>query len=384
MAAPGDFEIFLTAPPGLEDVLLEEARARGFKGPKAQAGGVRIFGDWKDARRANLQLRGAGRVLVRLGSFRAGHLSQLAKTARDLPWDEVLRPDVPVRVDVTCRASAIHHAGAASERIGEGIARSMGARLAAPQDPDADDPAPEDLPVRVMARIEKDVCTISIDTSGVPLHKRGRKPAVGKAPMRETLAALFLRQSGHDGAEPLLDPMCGSGTFVLEAAEAAAGLNPGRTRFFAFELLAPHDAKAWARERAAAPSGPPPPLRFHGSDRDAGAIRMSSENAARAGVAGFTSFDCRTISEIEPPEGPPGLVIANPPWGARLGDARPLFGLHAAYGQVLKDRFRGWRAALITSEPKLAYATGLPFEPPGAPVANGGMRVQLFKTGPLG
>ena len=133
-------------------------------------------------------------------------------------------------------------------------------------------------------RIDDDLCTISVDTSGELLHRRGHKQAVNAAPLRETLAALFLRACGYHGHEPVLDPMCGSGTFVIEAAEIAMGLAPGRSRRFAFERLATFDAAAWAALAAAAPPCATS-LRFHGRDRDAGAIAMSRANAGRAGVA---------------------------------------------------------------------------------------------------
>src|SRR5690606_3140925 len=132
-------------------------------------------------------------------------------------------------------------------------------------------------------------CTIAVDTSGEPLHKRGFKEAVSKAPMRETLASLFLRQCGFDGTHTVVDPMCGSGTFVIESAEMAAGLNPGRSRHFAFEQLATFDKAAWQRMRETG-TVTRPAVRFYGSDRDAGAISMSRANAERAGVAEFTEF----------------------------------------------------------------------------------------------
>src|SRR5690606_39247284 len=131
-----------------------------------------------------------------------------------------------------------------------------------------------DAPVRIVARVEDDLVTLSVDTTGEALHRRGHKQAVNAAPMRENLASLFLRQAGYTGAGPVLDPMCGSGTFVIEAAEIAAGLKPGRARGFALEHLASFDRDLWdamRREDAVTP----PTQRFFGSDRDAGAIRMS-------------------------------------------------------------------------------------------------------------
>jgi putative N6-adenine-specific DNA methylase len=196
------------------------------------------------------------------------------------------------------------------------------------------------------------------------------------------MAAMFLRQCGFDGREPVVDPMCGSGTFVIEAAEIAAGLAPGRARSFAFEKLATFHAAAWERLRAAR-TGTTPAIQFFGSDRDAGAIRMSRANAERASVSGFTIFKQQAVSDLVPPEGSPGLVIVNPPYGTRIGDKKPLFALHGALGQTLLSRFSGWRVGLITTDAGLAKATGLPFMPPGAPVLHGGLRIRLFQTAPL-
>ncbi len=205
-------------------------REKGFKGARAVPGGVTVKGGWPDVWRANLEIRGAGRVLARIGSFRVLHLAQLDKRARRFAWGDVLRKDVPFRIEASCKSSRIYHSGAAAERIERAIREELGATAS----PEAE--------VCIRARIENDLCTLGVDTSGELLHKRGHKEAVNKAPMRETLASLFLRQCGYDGTEPVVDPMCGSGTFIIEAAEIAAGLKPGRSRHFAFEQLANFDA----------------------------------------------------------------------------------------------------------------------------------------------
>jgi putative N6-adenine-specific DNA methylase len=196
------------------------------------------------------------------------------------------------------------------------------------------------------------------------------------------MAALFLQQCGYNGIEPVVDPMCGSGTFVIEAAEIAARLNPGRLRHFAFEDLATFDAEAWQRMREVK-SARIPSARYYGSDRDAGAIAISRENAERAGVAAFTEFKQGAISDLHPPAGAAGLVIVNPPYGSRLGDKKQLIPLYSALGQTLKSRFQGWRVGIVTTESMLAHATGLPFLPTDAPVQHGGLRVTLFQTAAL-
>jgi putative N6-adenine-specific DNA methylase len=373
MTINSEFEIFLVAAPGLEAVLCLEAQAKGFKSAQTVPGGVAFRGGWPAVWRANLEIRGAGRVLARMAEFRALHLAQLDKRARRVAWGEVLRKDVPFRVEASCKSSRIYHSGAAAQRIETAIREEFGARVSLEAD------------VCVRVRIEDDLCTIGVDTSGDLLHKRGHKEAVNRAPMRETMASLFLRQCGFDGSEPVVDPMCGSGTFVIEAAEIAAGLKPGRSRSFAFEQLATFDAAVWQRMQAdgTLPAPIQQGVRFYGSDRDAGAIDMSRANAARAGVTEMTEFRQHAISDLVAPEGPPGLVIVNAPYGTRVGDKKKLQPLYAAFGRVLLAGFSGWRAGLITTEPSLAKATGLPFAKPSAPVAHGGLRVTLFTTGKL-
>jgi putative N6-adenine-specific DNA methylase len=368
--ANDDFEIFLVASPGTEATLCSEAKSLSFVSAELVAGGVTVRGGWPEVWRANLELRGCTRVLARIGLFHAGHLAQLDKLARKFPWNMYLRRDVPVNVEVTCKKSRIYHAGAAAQRIETAIREELKTVIS------------EDAAVSIKARFENNLCTISIDTSGDSLHKRGHKEAIGKAPMRETLAAHFLRRCRFDGQETVVDPMCGSGTFGIEAAEMALGLKPGRTREFAFEHLKKFDAEVWNAMRGGYVAKETK-FRFFGSDRDAGAIRMAAANAKRAGVSALMHFQTQSISELTPPDGPPGLVIVNPPYGTRIGDKKPLLALHAALGQTLKTGFAGWRVGLVTTEVSLAKATGLPFGPPDIPVNHGGLRVLLFQTKPL-
>jgi len=359
-----DHTIFMACLPGFEPLLLAEAQGLGLPGATALPGGVEFTGGLAEVARANRESRLASRVLLRIGEFRAMHLAQLDKRLHKLPWAEWLRPDVPVRVEASCTRSRIYHQKAAAERLERAIADSVGAPIAADG-------------LRVMLRIDDDLATISVDTSGEGLHKRGFKQFTGKAPLRETMAAGFLRQMGYDGTQPVLDPMCGSGTFLLEAAEIAAGLPPGRARSFAFEQF------AGVRSLTAAPDiSHPPVLRYYGYDRDQGAIQGARANAERAGVADWTSFACQPISALTRPDGPPGLVMVNPPYGGRIGNIGQLYGLYASLGKVLTEQFQGWRVGLVTTDAKLAHTTGLKLDG-GPPIPHGGLRVRLFQSGPL-
>jgi len=365
-----NFEIFLATAPGLENALYEEVRKKGFKKTKLVTGGVAIQGGWPEVWRANLWVRGASRILARIDSFKAVHLSQLETCAKKIIWTDILNPKYSFRVEVTCSKSRIYHSGAAVERI----ERAISSVLKTAPSPDA--------AIKIMARIDKDICTLSVDTSGELLHKRGFRVAINKAPMRENMAALFLQQCGYDGTEPVYDPMCGSGTFVIEAAEIAARLNPGRGRDFAFEKLVTFDSQAWDKMRSVNRE-PEKGINFYGSDRDSGAVKMSADNATRAGVGDLTEFTQQTITDIMPPCDTAGLIILNPPYGKRISDRQKLMPLYQSLGKVLRENFSGWRVGIITTDKSLAEATALQFLPTNAPVQHGGLRVTLFQTAEL-
>lgn len=361
------YEILLVTPPGFEDILRAEVTEKGFRKAKTITGGVLIKGGWPEVWRANLQLRGASKVLVRLGSFRAFHLSELDKKARQFPWDDYIKPKTPIRVEVSTSKSKIYHKKAAAERI----ERALSDILNCEPDPEAE--------LQIKIRLFKDICTISLDSSGEGLHKRGAKEALNKAPLRETLAALSLRACGFKGKEPVIDPMCGSGTFILEAAEIASRLDAGRNRSFAFEKLKNFDPEAWTTLKES--SNPHTPEgRFFGFDRDQGAIGFATANAERAQVSSITTFTRQTLSTIEAPESPTGLMITNPPYGMRIGDQKKLFPLYQSLGHKFKSNFAGWRLGLITNSEKLARATGLDFQDNPIAFSHGGINVKLYQT----
>lgn len=365
-----DLEIFLVTAPGLETPLAEEARDCGFQKPKVSKGGVTIKGDWSTVWRANLMLRGPSKILVRIGSFHAVHLAQLDKRARRFPWDEFLTKDHPVRVEVSSAKSKIYHKKAAQERFERAITEELGA------------PIGGDEAISIKVRIFEDLCTISLDTSGEALHKRGSKQALNKAPMRETLASLLLRASGYEGKGPIIDPMCGSGTFVLEAAEMAMGLPAGRHRSFAFEKLVTFDPLAWQElKENAAPENKPLPFKLYGFDRDAGAIKKSQQNAKRADLDHVTDFSQQAISALTLPEGAEtGLIIVNPPYGHRIGDVKDLLPLYQSLGHRLREQFKGWSVGLVTNSDRLAKATNLNFQTKRYAFSHGGIKVKLYQS----
>jgi putative N6-adenine-specific DNA methylase len=357
ISAPG--VVFLVGTPGLEDALEAEATRAGFDGVTRVSGGVEISGGLAEAARANMVLRSAVRVLWRVATFRALHLAQLDKRSRKLSWADWLKPDVPVRVEAVCRSSRIYHDKAARQRVA-GALEAAGIVVA------------DAAGIAVKVRIEDDLCTVSLDTTGDALHRRGHKQFVGKAPLRETMAAAFLWRMGFDGTQAVVDPMCGSGTIPLEAAEIAAGMVPGRNRSFAFEAMQ-GGTRPVVEAVAAAPGA-----RCFGFDRDQGAILGAMKNADRAGVAGLCTFACQPLSALEPPEGPPGIVLTNPPYGARIGNRKTLFGLYGSLGRVLSERFGGWRVGIVTSDDGLAKAVGLPLTPSGH-VDHSGTKVRLWQ-----
>ena len=185
-----------------------------------------------------------------------------------------------------------------------------------------------------------------------------------------------------EGRAPLLDPVCGSGTFVIEAAQLAAGLAPGRSRGFAFERLANFDRDAFMALRSRPPHARSDAPCF-GLDRDPGAVRMASENAERAEVSDRVQFSEGVVKDLQRPDCAPGWVVANPPYGARIGDKSAVFGVYKTFGAVMRERFSGWRAAFITTDEKMAKATGLAFDHTSAPIDHGGLKIRLYVTGEL-
>jgi putative N6-adenine-specific DNA methylase len=266
-----------------------------------------------------------------------------------------------------------------AERVAGAIEDRLG-RPVEPQVEQTDDERGTDSSTQlIIVRLVHDQCTLSVDSSGALLHRRGYRLATAKAPLRETLAAGVLMASGWDLAAPLLDPFCGSGTICIEAALMARGLAPGRARRFNFMDWTGFNASLWqsllAQAGATSTSARP---RLLASDRNAGAIQAARANADRAGVAHDIEFVTRAISAIEPPP-TPGWIITNPPYGVRVSQNTDLRNLYARFGQVVRARCTGWHLAMLCDRMQLARQTGLDFDR-GLPLMNGGLKVKLLRA----
>jgi 23S rRNA (guanine2445-N2)-methyltransferase / 23S rRNA (guanine2069-N7)-methyltransferase len=362
-------EFFATCPKGLEYLLRDELTALGAEAHEALAG-VRFGGrpehaDLELAYRACLESRLASRVLLPLATFDAADADALYAGAKAIDWSRHLAPDATLAIDATGRSGTITHSGFAAQKVKDAIADQC--REQFDMRPTIQLQRPD---VRLNLRLHKGSATLSLDLSGEPLHRRGWRHGQGEAPLKENLACAMLLRAGwpetfaRGGA--LVDPMCGSGTLLVEAAWMAAGVAPGLRRdHFGFMGWRGHDAALWQRLHDAAAERAREGLRdlracFFGSDSDPRMIAIATHNLQGAGVAGFVRLDKRPAERIEPPPGfTTGLVITNPPYGERMGDLATLPALYKAFGDRLRAAFAGWRAAVLTSEPDLEHAIGL-------------------------
>jgi putative N6-adenine-specific DNA methylase len=358
------FTCFAIAAPGLEPLVAAELAALGeTPQPEPGGGGVVWSGDAESLCRANLWLRTASRVVVRVASFHARAFHELERHARRIPWEQFVAPGGAVRFRVTCRKSRLYHSDAVAQRMAAAVEHRLGAASAFTASANADDEetANAEREQLFIVRIAHDECTVSADSSGALLHLRGYRQAVAKAPLRETLAAALLLGAEWRGASPLVDPLCGSGTIPIEAAMIARRIPPGRTRQFACLEWPDFPRATFARLLAHAEARilPRSSVSIQGSDRDAGAIDAARANAERAGVDGDVDLSVHPVSAIAPPPGP-GLVAANPPYGVRVGERHEIRNLYAQLGHVLRRHCRGWQLALLSPDDKLTSQLGFP------------------------
>jgi putative N6-adenine-specific DNA methylase len=329
----GSEHLFVSCTPGLEGALGEELESLGYDGELTR-GGASLVAPPGSYRRLNLWSRIASRVLLRIG--------------------EVTSPRELAALDVSAFGAhfEVDAFGPDALAWSRALVSTPGA-------------------TRLQLRVGRGRCEVSVDTTGEPLHLRGYRQEVGRAPMRETLAAGLLRLARWHPGEPLWDVMCGSGTIIIEAAELAAGLAPGRNRRFAFESLPCHDEAAWRalpRVETATPS------RIRGSDVNAGALGTARRNARRAGVLERLALERLDATKLPRADGPTGLVMANLPYGKRVGERDELATLYAALGRALKAACPGWAFCFLLQAG--AERLGLPLEARHA-VSNGGLPCEV-------
>lgn len=389
MTEKAPFDAFAIAAPGLEPVVAAELKALRASGARVRGtrvieGGVEFPADHELLYTANLQLRAASRVIVRLATFRATSFAELERRGRRVPWDVIVPSGGRVRLRVTCRKSRLYHSDGVAERLLGAIEHRTGATLASPtaaktpigRDPPEDDETGSQL---FVVRLDRDQCTISADTSGAHLHQRGYRTAVTEAPLRETLGASLVLGAGWDDRTPLVDPFCGSGTIPIEAALMARRIAPGKHRSFRFLEWPGFDPAVWDRVRARALEGERPSagVPILGSDRSRWAIRAATDNAERAGVASDVRFQRAEITEVNPPGDEPGWFLTNPPYGVRLGERDELRQLYADLGDVLRERFDGWHVGVLSTDHRLDSQLRVPLLERFR-TSNGGIRVHFL------
>jgi putative N6-adenine-specific DNA methylase len=349
-------DFFATTAKGVEELLAGELAALGIEGAALDRGGVHFSGAMEACYRANLWLRTASRVLMTLAVFPCDSPRSLYDGVRSIPWADFLTPDMTIAVDSNLRDSAMTHSGFVALKTKDAIVDTIRDRFGRRPDVDTRDP---DL--RVNVHLVKNLCTVSLDTSGTPLDRRGYRLERNEAPLRETLAAALVMLSGWDGKSPLADPMCGSGTIPIEAALRAAGLAPGLLRAcFGFQRWPAFDSALWQRlvTEARGSALDSLPAQVLGCDRSARALAVARQNSGRAGVEAMITLAQRDLSDFSPPPGA-GTLLFNPPYGKRLGEEEELKPLYRLIGDVMKKRCTGYTAYLFTGSADLAKCVGL-------------------------
>ena len=372
-------KFFASCPRGLEALLAEDLTIAGVKDLKAIPGGVHFVSDWPTCYAANLHSRIATRILWRVAHGRYAKEDDIYKLALDCPWGKWFAATQTIRVDVTAVKSPLKSLEFITLRIKDAICDRF--RADTGKRPNVDTREPD---VRMHGFITADECTLYIDTSGAPLYQRGLRQKTVEAPLKENVAAGIIRLSGWQPGMPLLDPMCGSGTFLTEAAQMALNIAPGAGgRSFGFQRLKNFQLGVWKdmldeamdAEKPAAFAG------IYGSDISPVSVRAALANLDRAGLLPAVKLSSGDILEIEAPvrdEGETCIMIANPPYGERLSEQEELAAFYPQLGSALKRNFAGWNCYLLTADmrmPKLMRLT----PSKKTPLYNGAIECRLFE-----
>lgn len=340
---------FATCPRGLASSLAEELAALGATAIDAGEAGVAFQGPFELAYAANLESRLATRVLMRVARFDYRNEADIYEGAKRVRWHAHFGLARTFKVETTAVKAPVKSIDFVTLRVKDAVADVFRDTLG--KRPDV---APRSPDVRVHVFLDARECTLYLDTSGEPLFKRGRRDQIGEAPLKKNLAAGLIRLSGWKPGEALLDPMCGAGTILIEAAEMALDRAPGVDRAFGFEKLNRFDADTWAalRSAAAARQKPVAPLPIHGADLYGRTIDAARANLRDAGLEEAVTLKQANLLELSAPA-PTGYLVTNPPYGVRLGEKEALAKFYPELGHVLKQRFSGWTACIFSGDPDL-------------------------------
>lgn len=339
-------DFFAPCPRGLEAILHSDLEAMGAQKVKSTEGGVHFFGDWELCFRANLESRVASRILWRISTSKYASEQDIYQAAFKMHWQNWFDVSHTIRVHVTAIRCPLKSLEFITLLVKDAICDRF--RAHCNERPSVDTLEPD---VRIHTFIEDDQMMLYVDTSGDPLFKRGVRMHTNIAPIRENLAAGILRLTGWQPGTPLLDPMCGSGTFLIEAAQMSLNIQPGISRRFAFENLKNFDAPKWKamREQALAAQLPPHPLEIYGSDLYGDALKTALRNLQDAGLDECVELKQANVLDISAPA-PAGVLVANLPYGERMGELDELAELYPKLGDALKKNFGGWTAYLFTAD----------------------------------
>jgi putative N6-adenine-specific DNA methylase len=364
-------DCFVVTPPGLETICFNELVRLGLKPQEPETGGVAFNGGIREIYLANLWLRSANRILVRLGTFNARDFPTLYQRLLRLPWGRYIKPGVLCDVRAVSQRSRLMHTGRIVEVCQEAITKALGPSL----------PVAGAVQMVLLRTIE-DRVEVSIDSSGEHLHRRGYRQARSAAPLRENLAAAALLACGYDGSMPLIDMMTGSGTFVIEAGLIAANRAPGGNRDFSFMLWPKYREQLWRQLLDAAKQGERDSGRapIKGVDNNPKAITAAHANLARTGLGDGIEVSHGKLQDLVP-SGTTGLLIGNPPYGDRLGGSAALRPFYRAIEYLCDAVFANWKCALLCPEAVAAQMKKIKLNPLLG-FSHGGIKVFLYVKEP--
>lgn len=366
---------FAPCPRGLESVLATELAQLNATAIQTSQGGVAFQGDWRIGYRANLESRIASRILWQVASQHYHNETDIYNITHGLPWHKWFGPELSIRVNLAAIKCPLRSLDFATLRIKDAICDKF--RNACGQRPNVDTVNPA---IRIHGFLDAQTFTLYLDTSGDALFKRGLRKNAGEAPLRENLAAGILHLAGWQPGIPLLDPMCGGGTFLMEAAQMACRIAPGSGRHFAFENFKLLDAALWEhlkQEAAQAQQSPLTPQPIFGSDLYGYALAHARNNLAAAGLIDVVSLKQANVLEITAPTAS-GIIVTNPPYGVRIGEQKTLAQLYPKLGDVLKKKFSGWNAYIFTADPMLPKSIRLTVSR-RIPLFNGALECRLLE-----